>query len=142
MTGEAVMARALYRGTSVGKVSINCPKATSEFQTAQAETVKKELQRLCAKQDPSILRGKTEEDLKSFSWNKLQTELEEKAPTLLKILMSMFENDSKKIKQELPAILSAATTLISVHNREMSAIEYIHSLILLKGGAKKVHLLD
>jgi hypothetical protein len=51
--------------------------------------------------------------------------------------MSIFDDNEKKLHKELPGIISAACTLISVYNREMSALAYINSIILLKGGAKK-----
>jgi hypothetical protein len=92
---------------------------------------------LSSTKSPSILRCKDEESLRSFSWKKLHDELVQRAPTFLSILKSVCDGDEKKMKTELPAILSAASTLITVHNREMSALEYVNSLILLKGGAKK-----
>jgi hypothetical protein len=139
MDEEATLARALARGSSVGKAVMNCPKTMAEFQEAQAAVIKKELHDLCTTKssDTSVLRLKDEASLKSFSWSKLNEELHTRTPTLLRVLESIYEDDKGKLKKELPAIISAACTLISVHNREMSALAYINSIILLKGGAKK-----
>ena len=99
--------------------------------------MKKELKTLAAVKTSSILRCKDEASLMTFSWKKLHDELLMYAPTFLSVLKTIFSDDENKMKNELPAILSAAGILISVHNREMSALEYINSMILLKGGAKK-----
>ena len=68
----------------------------------------------------------------------MHDELERKAPKFLGIMKIACGKDSDKMKKEMPAILSAASTIVSIHNPEMSALEYITSLILLKGGAKKM----
>ena len=45
----------------------------------------------------------------------------------------------KKTTEEaiLPGIASVACKLVSLYNREMDSLQRLHSLVLLKGGAKK-----
>ena len=132
-----IIGRALARGCGIGRAITSCPTVAHEVFSIQASDVRKELDVLSSAKDKTILRCKDEASLKSFSWQKLHDELEEKAPKFLAVMKIVCENHDVKMKKELPAILSAASTIVAVHNPEMSALEYIKSLILLKGGANK-----
>jgi hypothetical protein len=137
LTGEeAKMARIFLSGGNIIKGLQECPNMMNQFHDSQLATIRKELNDL-KRGRPSLLRMKDDESLKTFSWKKLHDELAEITPTFLTFVKSVADGDENKLKREMPAILSAAATLINVNNREMSALHYIQSFILLKGGAKK-----
>ena len=109
-----------------------------------SEKVQQEIKTLCSKETNSILRGKTEEELATFSWTKMSEELKKYAPTFWQFLEKCAYNPRQKTinvqKTEeaiLPGIASAACKLISLYNRDMDSVQRLHSLVLLRGGAKK-----
>ena len=109
-----------------------------------SEKVQQEIKTLCSKETNSILRGKTEEELATFSWTKMSEELKNYAPTFWQFLEKCAYNPRQKTinvqKTEeaiLPGIASAACKLISLYNRDMDSVQRLHSLVLLRGGAKK-----
>jgi hypothetical protein len=127
LTGEdGIIGKALQNGSNIAtKVSEECPTIAQQFYDIEAKHIKKELQLLASiKDNHSILRKKDEASLLSFSWQNLHAELKKKAPNFLRVLRVLCGNDEAKMKTELPAILSAGSTLIAVYNREMSALEY------------------
>jgi hypothetical protein len=134
---DATIGRALARGIGVSKAVMSIPQLADQCKVAQSEIIKRELKDLCSSKSPSVLRGKDPESLLSFSWKKMHEELTLRAPTFYGVLKSVCENKEEKMKSELPAILSAASILITSYSREMSAVAFINSIVLLKGGAKK-----
>ena len=138
LTGEhEIIGRSIATGSNIGKAIAACPTVAEEVFNIRASQIKQELDVLSSKSDKTLLRCKDEASLRTFSWKKLNDELEKKAPKFIATMKIVCANDAEKMKRELPAILSAASTLLAVHNPELSALEYIKSLILLKGGAKK-----
>lgn len=106
--------------------------------------IQKEIKSVCKKDQLPSLSSKTEDSLSSLSWEKLSEELQSKTPTFWKFLEQSAFNprqQTKNVKKTeralIPGIVSAGCKLISLHNRNMNAIQSWNSLILLKGGAKK-----
>ena len=151
LTGEeAILGRAIHKGAGFKNAASKCPDIAKDFQASLLEKVQKELDALVTsnEESKSILRKKDEASLLKFSWLDLHQELTEKAPNFLNVLYVVFQyNDSDredvrkkkedKMRKELPALLTAASSLLAIRSQEMSAVQYIHSLILMKGGAKK-----
>ena len=50
--------------------------------------IQKEMKRMCATMKPSMLRASTPEALASLDWNKLESELESRVPSLFSVLRS------------------------------------------------------
>ena len=106
--------------------------------------IQQEMKTLCSKDCNSMLRGKTEEELACFSWTRVSEELKKHAPTFWQLLEKSSHNPRQKTinvqKTEeaiLPGIASAACKLVSLYNRDMDSLQRLHSLVLLRGGAKK-----
>lgn len=106
--------------------------------------IQKELQLLCTKSQPSVLRKKSKSDLKSFSWDVVYGELLERTPHFLKMLEASCvnlntakENKSKTSTNVRNAMCSAGCKILSIFNEDMSAVRYLNTLTMVKGGLKK-----
>lgn len=109
-----------------------------------AEKIKNEIKGLSTKDSQSLLRGVNDESLALLSWLKLADELKKKTPAFWQVIEAsaynprqLSTNVRKTKDSNIPGIVSAACKLISLHNRDMNAVQRLNSLILLKGGAKK-----
>ena len=110
------------------------------------DRVNAEIEEYCKKDSQTILRTKgiNENDLKAFSFRKLEEELDATTPLFLHILKSAchnpshFRNKRKTTDAIIPAILSAAAKIISIHTEDMSVYKQLTSLILKKAGLKKM----
>lgn len=109
-------------------------------------TVNKEIVKYCKKDTQSLLRskGQGKNDLKSFSFANLEKELEATTPLFWQIVQAATFNEShernkKKTKDSIiPATLTAAAKLISIHTEDMNVFKQVHSIILKKAGLKKM----
>jgi hypothetical protein len=107
------------------------------------DSITKEIQSLCSKSNPSILRKTNIESLKSFEWKSVLAELEKRTPCFIRFLKSCIDNPSharnttKKSDSLIPALVSAACKLIHTYCSDLNLLQYVNSIILLKGGAKK-----
>ena len=99
---------------------------------------------LCTLSHPSLLRQKEKNQLTSLNWNAINTELKDRCPSFHKFLSASVSNPSqtrnkhKKGEAILPAMLDAGCQLISVFNADLDATRRVKSIILKKGGLKKV----
>ena len=111
------------------------------------EEINSEIQRLCSKSDPSILRNSSKEALESFSWSDIDKELQNRTPRFVQFVKAAVNNPSharnvhKKDDIILPAMCDAACKLISIFNENMSLPRKIKSVVLKKAGLKKVGFL-
>mgnify|MGYP002803516413 FL=1 len=109
-----------------------------------SEEINNEIQKLCSKSDPSILRNSSKEAMESFSWNDINKELQNRAPRFVQFVKAAVNNPShsrnvhKKDDIILSAMCDAACKLISIFNENMSLPRKIISVILKKAGLKKV----
>jgi hypothetical protein len=65
------------------------PRIKKEVLKVVGREIRKDMQQVCSKNNPSMLREKSPEALKSFCWKDLQEELEKRAPVFSKILTSV-----------------------------------------------------
>ena len=111
------------------------------------EEINSEIQRLCSKSDPSILRNSCKEALESFSWSDIDKELQNRTPRFVQFVKAAVNNPShsrnvhKKDDIILPAMCDAACKLISIFNENMSLPRKIKSVVLKKAGLKRVGFL-
>ena len=121
------------------------PKLKEVLFTSHIQDVQKEIIDITAKsKNPnSILRSTSLADLKRFSWVKVHEELKQKTPRFLRFVQCAAEmptnrRKSDKVAASLPALLSSACKLLSVHDHQLSLMQHMNSIILSKGGCKKV----
>ena len=128
---------------SIASAVINVPELKNEVVSVVCKQVTQEISGLCSKSNPLLLRSKSEE-LANFSWEKLHEEIEARAPLFLRFLVASTSNSShsrnKQKRQDtlLQPLLHAGCQLVSIFNQEMNAVRKIVSIILKKGGLKKV----
>lgn len=119
--------------------------------------VDRECQQLCKKKPASVLRVKSIDQLKSFSWDAVITELKKRAPTLLSILIAAAQSTRHPRRQSEPrrkksnpvhrpwrqsVVCMAAAVLLKERNQQMCKPQSIVSTLLYAGHASKkvVHI--
>ena len=113
--------------------------------TILGREIQKELKRMCAITKPSMLRASTPKAFASFDWNKLESELESRAPTLLSVLRSATvvnvppskaRKKTYRVKQS-QVIGICAAILLRYRNQSMNLVQRILSVLLYNGCASK-----
>lgn len=98
---------------------------------------------LTSKSTNSILRQNKKEEVENFSFKAVEEEWKQHAPTFHRFIETASTNPTsekrnidKKGDALLPAKVSAGCKLLSIYNRDMSAMKYVNDVILSKGGLK------
>ncbi len=99
----------------------------------------------CKKETGAILRSKGagKNDLKAFSYAKLEEELDAVTPVFMMCMPAATynprhnRNKSKTPESIKPVVLSAAAKLISIHSETMNVQKQLTGVILKKAGCKK-----
>lgn len=129
---------------SVASSALKVNSLEDKITEALGQSITDELKGLCATSNPSILRKTSKEDLLQFSWNNVFAELREQAPVFLQFIQASVQNPShsrnvhNKGDALIPPMCDAACQLIAVFNEGMCTSRRIKSVILKKGGLKKV----
>ena len=100
----------------------------------------RECDHLCGKK-VSILRKSKADDMLQFSWEKLQSEWKEEAPTLYRILTVVVTPrlavQLHVSEDKLPSICVAGSILLRSYNQHVSALQHLIGLILFHGNVRK-----
>ena len=118
-------------------------EAREEFKQTLVQSVTKEVNSLCDHNDPSLFRGSTLPDLKKFSYDKQNQELQVKSPIFSAVLHAAAESsDLRRNKQKTPAMLipgitTAAGILLNCRSKYMNAHQVLTSLTLKQSSAKR-----
>ena len=106
------------------------------------EEIETECAVLCQRKEPSLFRKMEPASLADFRWEILISELEEKAPLLLRIFQLMVSmndhrNQHKGGVQHYPGICMAMAVLLKERNREICGVQSVLSLLLFFSHAEK-----
>lgn len=98
-----------------------------------------EVQALCSDSFQSVLRSKDVNDLKTFTWDRVLSEAQDCAPTLLQLLESCTRPASGGLpKPNRKAIIGLCICILCRYRRpSMSLFQKIISLILYSGHSAK-----
>ena len=131
------------------------PAVKSEALKQVVAAVKSECRRLCQlKPKPSVLRMKSSDELKSFTWKAVTLELKQRAPILLAVLQAAAESyrqrvprqtlsrrrkkGSKLMKMARESVIGmAAAVLLKERNKNMCKLQAVISTLLYAGHASK-----
>ena len=110
-----------------------------ELLAAIVNELMRECDDLCGKKKVSILRKSKADDLLQFSWEKLQSEWKEEAPTLYRILTAVATPRlaAELGEDKLPSVCVAGSILLRSRNLHMSALQHLIGLILFHGNVRK-----
>ncbi len=94
-----------------------------------------EFQVLCCKEPLSQFRHMPVKEIDQFQWEPLMTELQCKAPLLLKLLSAVVVREDRRWQVKnpavhYPAIVTATAILLKERNREMSGVQSIVSCLM------------
>ena len=99
---------------------------------------------MCSATRPSIFRKSQPDDLEKWSYEKQETELQERAPVLLSILKTAatstqnLKRTHKKSEASIrPGIMSAASNLLNCRSNAMNLHGVMTAVVLKRAGAKK-----
>ncbi len=94
--------------------------------------IDKECIGLCSKKsNPSCLRSPSKDKMLSFSFEKQKTELEERAPLLLSVLVAAASSKSKRDEKDwIPAIGMASSVLLRNRSPYMNAVQLMLGIFL------------
>ena len=73
---------------AIARQAMGGQKIRTHVLTILGREIRKEMKEMCATPKPSVLRESTPEALTSFDWNRLESELESRAPSLFSVLRS------------------------------------------------------
>ena len=141
----------LFRAVATGNENViinnvfNTPSLKKTTLNKFCSLVNSEVENYCKIESQSILRtkGKDGNELKTFSFSKLEEELEVKTPLFWRVVNAAAYNpcrvqNKKKTNEAVkPAIVAAAAKVISIHTEEMNVYKKVNSIILKKAGLKK-----
>lgn len=135
---------ALGDNTSIASAVLAIPDLNDVIYQLISKKITSEIVGLCSKTNPSVLRKTSPKELAEFSWDKVNQELLSRAPRFIQFLQSAITNPSQnrnvlKTKSVLDGpMLNAGCQLIAIFNEDMNATRKIMSVILKKGGLKKI----
>ncbi|CAB4018499.1 Hypothetical predicted protein [Paramuricea clavata] len=125
-------------------VNTDCGKKLCVEKTVNL--VKEECAAMCSAgtDNTTLFRKKDVNDICNFSFLKLMDEVNEKTNTLYQIVLAIINlksaerNTNKSRERKLIAAGMAISLLMKARNKNMSAAQYVVSLLLLKGGMTKM----
>ncbi len=100
------------------------------------QEITKEVKCMASDKVNSILQSTNADDLKSFSWNSLLTELTKFAPLMSSVLVSATKTQAPRSNTK--AVIGMCAAIILKHrNPRMNVVQKINSLILYAGHSSK-----
>ena len=96
-----------------------------------------ELRRMCSNSSPSILRSQNLDDLSDFNWDKVYSELQDRAPTFLQFLMASTKTKTER-KDQRVTVCVFSSIILKYRFQHMSLLHKIIGLLLYGVNANKM----
>ena len=130
--------KAIARGSrkAVAEQCFKDPSTKKYLLEVFGREIRKDIRHISSSKTPSCLRYSSPEDLCTFTWDKLLTELSTGAPTLLEILRAATR---KRIPRSntIGVICMCAGIILKHHNPTLSLVQKILTVILFAGHVSK-----
>ena len=128
------LGKMLVRGTykQIANAAWNNPIIRKHLQILAVKQVDNECHNLCSRKEPSCLRSPTKSQLLDFSFEKLERELERRAPFTHAVLRTSCVNkrNSKERSQWVPTIGMAASIILRNKSSRLNAVQVLLSIFL------------
>ncbi len=128
------LGKMLVRGTykQIARASWNNPRFRKELQALALKAIDKECHELCSEKRLSILRSPSKEKLQTLSFEKLNNELNNRAPSSSAILHTACVNNRNATKPNewMPTIGMAAAVLLRNRSSHLNAVQLLLSVFL------------
>lgn len=129
---------------SIAQAAMKCNEVSVAIVDLVIKQLRSECEQLCSHSKNSMLRRSSPEDLQSFNWLSVASELRKEAPILFAVLTAVAapprpRNVHKGATEEsrLPAICTAAAVLLKERCTFMSALQHLLGITLFHGNASK-----
>ena len=124
----------LVRGTckQIAQAAWNNRVIRKHLQILAVKQVDNECHNLCSRKEPSCLRSPNKDQLLDFSFEKLERELERRAPFTHAVLRTSCVNkrNSKKGCEWVPTVGMAASIILRNKSSRMNAVQLLLSIFL------------
>ncbi len=128
------LGKMLARGTykQIANAVWNNPILRKQLQILAVKHVDKECHSLCSKTNPSCLQSPNKDALLNFSFEKLQKELEQRAPFIHAILQTSCVNkrNAEKRSEWVPSVGMAAAIILRNKSSRLNAVQLLLSIFL------------
>jgi len=137
--GLESLGKMLCRGTygQIATAAWKNPMLRKHLQQHFLKEVDKECSDLCSVKNPSCLRSTKAQDLEKFSFNKLEKELQSRAPLLSAVLWTASLRKSKRAGEDpfwKPSVCMAAATLLKNRSPCMTLLQLMNTIIIYHSG--------
>ena len=137
--GLESLGKMLCRGTysQIASAVWKNPILKKHVQQLFLKDVDRECTELCSKKSPSCLLSPKAQDVKNFSFKKLEHELESKAPCLSAVLWTASLRKSKREGEDpfwMPSVCMSAATLLKNRYPCMSLLQLMNTITIYHSG--------
>ena len=131
--------------SSVAKQAMSHTRIRQFILKRVGKLIRKDMERICSKQASSILRKRSPDAMKSFTWADFIQEMEQSSPVFCQILKECVHRKRRKVSKQgvsyavddAAVIGMSAAILLRHRNTHMNLVQRIISTLLYSGHAPK-----
>jgi len=133
--------KALAHGppSRIAKTVLKCKILRTEIISQVLRVVASEMNELCSKKNPSILRKTSKDDLINFDMKKLCDEWKERAPVFYSFLLTCSSSkNTSSTANWFPSIAIAGSVLLKQRNSHMNASASVLGILIKTGSMELI----
>lgn len=125
------LGKALAHGppSRIAKAAIKCRSIQKQLIEQVLRIVSGEVNSLCSRKNPSLLRKSGKEDLQNYDMEKLCDEWKDRAPVFYSFLLTSCTSKSSKHVKWFPSVALAGSILLKQRNNHMSATASVMGIL-------------